>query len=213
MPDATPTAISSIVLAAGRSTRMGAQKLLLPLADQPMVAHVVAAACASAAAPVIVVLGGEAERVRTALPPMRQVYVINMRYRDGLATSLQAGLAAVPAESPGALILLGDQPLVTATLINQVLERAAAAPDRILAARYQGRRGNPVYFPSALFGDLRAVTGDEGGRSVVERYATRVDFMDIENEVVGEDLDEPATYERFRANWARYMTPSSNDDD
>src|SRR5581483_6688072 len=156
MHDQAP--LAAIVLAAGRSTRMDAHKLLLPLGNRPLVAHAVAAACASGAEPVIVVLGHDAGRVAAALPAGRQQVVINPSYQEGMATSLRAGLLALPAEPAGALILLGDQPFVTLDLIEQVLAAARETPERIVAASYEGQRGNPVYFPRAYFAELRAVT-------------------------------------------------------
>src|SRR5258706_10124052 len=90
------TSIAAVVLAAGRSTRMGAHKLLLPLGDRPLVSYAVAAACASRAAPVVVVLGHDAEAVRAALPPHRQRYVVNDAFASGMASPPRARLAPLP---------------------------------------------------------------------------------------------------------------------
>jgi molybdenum cofactor cytidylyltransferase len=200
--------IAAIVLAAGRSARMGQAKLLLPLGDRPLVAHAVAAAQASVAEPVIAVLGYEAERVRGALPPARLLIVENPRYAEGLATSLRAGLAAVPPRCAGALVLLCDQPLITAALVNRLL--AAARQDgqdarAILAASYAGRRGHPVYFPRLYFDALAAVEGDEGGRGVLAQYADRVRLIECAD--VGQELDVDTLddYERVRRRWDEWQ--------
>jgi molybdenum cofactor cytidylyltransferase len=195
------TSIAAIVLAAGRSTRMGAHKLLLPLGGRPLVSYAVAAACASRAAPVVVVLGHDAEAVRVALPPHRQRYVINDAFASGMASSLRAGIAALPPSATGALVLLADQPLVTATLVDEVLAGAATHPEQIVAATYGGVRSHPVYFPRTLFAELAAVAGDEGGRSVLARHADLVRLLPLEPAAAALDVDRPGDYERVVAAW------------
>jgi molybdenum cofactor cytidylyltransferase len=182
---------------------MGAHKLLLPLGGRPLIAHVVIAACARSANPVIVVLGHDAERVAAALPPGRQQVIINPSYQEGMSTSLRVGLAAIPPQTAGALILLGDQPLVTANLVEQMLEAARESPASILAASYGGRRGNPVYFPRAYFEELRKVTGDEGGRSVVQHHPESVQLVPIVHMDAALDADSPDDYQRILAAWER----------
>jgi molybdenum cofactor cytidylyltransferase len=194
---------AAIVLAAGRSSRMGAHKLLLPLGGRPLIAHVVIAACARSANPVIVVLGHDAERVAAALPPGRQQVIINPSYQEGMSTSLRVGLAAIPPQTAGALILLGDQPLVTANLVEQMLEAARESPASILAASYGGRRGNPVYFPRTYFEELRKVTGDEGGRSVIQHHPESVQLVPIVHMDAALDADSPDDYQRILAAWER----------
>src|SRR5262245_20426761 len=151
--DAEPAtaAIAAIVLAAGQSSRMGAQKLLLPLGGWPLVAYAVAAACASAADPVLVVLGREAEQVAQALPVGRFMLATNPDYASGMASSLRVGLDTLPEAVLGALILLGDQPLVTPSIVAALLDEARRSPNAIVAAAYAGKRGHPVYFPRQLF--------------------------------------------------------------
>lgn len=193
--------IAAVVLAAGRSSRMGRHKLLLPLGDQPVIAHVVAAACASGAEPVLIVLGHEAEEVRAALPPSRAHMVENPAYTEGMASSLRAGIAAVPAECAGALMVLGDQPLITAALLDRLIEAAHHDPDAIVAATYAGQRGSPVYFPRVDFAALEAVEGDEGGRTVLAQHPDRVRLVACADVGAPLDVDTPADYERIREAW------------
>lgn len=194
---------AAIVLAAGRSSRMGAHKLLLPLGERPLIAHAVVAACASSANPVLVVLGHDAERVAAALPPGRQQIVVNPNYQEGMATSLRTGLMALPPETQGVLVLLGDQPLFTLDLIEQMLEAARQSPASILAACYGGRRGNPVYFPGVYFDELKNVTGDEGGRSVIQHHPDSLRLVDIANVDAVLDADAPDDYQQILAAWER----------
>jgi molybdenum cofactor cytidylyltransferase len=195
------TSIAAVVLAAGRSTRMGAHKLLLPLGGRPLVSYAVSAACASRATPVVVVLGFDAEAVRAALPPYRQRYVVNDAFASGMASSLRAGIAALLPSATGALVQLADQPLVGVSLVNQVLDEAAAHPEQIVAATYAGLRSHPVYFPRALFAELAAVEGDEGGRSVLARHADRVRLLPLEPADAALDVDRTGDYERVVAAW------------
>src|SRR5215831_15388290 len=137
--------IAAILLVAGRSSRMGRYKLLLPYKGQPIVNWVLAAACASQADPVVVILGHEAERVEAALrAECRYLAIPNPNYAEGMSTSLRIGLAALPKDVDGAIILLGDQPLITAEIVNTMIAESAGEPAAIIAAGFQGRRGNPV---------------------------------------------------------------------
>ncbi len=188
--------VAAIILAAGRSSRMGSHKLLLPFRGRPIVNWVLAAACASQADPVIVIIGHEAEKIDAALRAERWFLAIhNPWYVEGMSTSLRIGLAATPKDVDGAIILLGDQPLVTAEIINAMIAESAREPDAIIAASYEGRRGNPVLFPRQYFAELDTTTGDEGGRSVLTRYPERVRLVEIDDALAGFDVDTPEEYQ------------------
>lgn len=193
--------IAAIVLAAGRSSRMGTHKLLLPLGGRALVAHAVAAACSSLAEPILVVVGHEAARLRAALPPGRYAVAENPDYAQGMATSLRAGLGAVPACCSGVLVVLGDQPLQTAALLNRLLGAANITPGRIVAATYDGARGNPVYFPRRYFQELEAITGDEGGRSVLRRHGAEVITVECGDLAPNLDADTPDDFARIQREW------------
>lgn len=184
--------IAAIVLAAGRSTRMGANKLVATLDGRPLVGHVADAARASSAAEIIVVTGHEGERVRELLGGDRLQFVDNPDYADGLSTSVAAGIGAVSGTCEGALVLLGDMPRITATMIDRMIAAAEAAPeDAIIVATHGGRRGNPVLWPRRYFGRLAAVTGDAGGRSLIAEFGDRIVPVEL-GEAAGIDLDTPA---------------------
>jgi molybdenum cofactor cytidylyltransferase len=194
------SAIGAVVLAAGRSSRMGAHKLLLPLGGRALVTYAVAAACVSAADPVVVVLGHDAERVRAALPPARYRTVTNAAYGEGMATSLRVGIAALPAVA-GALVLLADQPLMTSAALDAMIAEARRLPHAIVRAAYDGRPGHPVCFPSRLFPELLAATGDEGGRSVLARHRNAVRLVQLGAPALDLDVDAPEQYEALRQVW------------
>src|SRR5579862_5040588 len=208
MPTSGQSPIGAVILAAGRSTRMqalGTPKLLLPLGGRPLITYAVAAACASRVDPLIVVLGNAAERAQTALnewaasatPAIlagRYHCVVNPDFAQGMASSLRVGITTLVSIAPdtmGVVILLADQPLVTTALLDSLLAEAYATPEAIVAASYGGQRGHPIYFPRALFDELMAVTGDEGGRSVVAHHADRLRLIPIVETRASLDIDRP----------------------
>ncbi len=197
-PRAEPPAVAgrrlaAVVLAAGRSTRMGGpNKLLAEIRGRPLVRIVVEEALASHAKPVIVVVGhqrGEVEKVLADLP-VQLIY--NPDFAQGLGTSLKAGIAAVPAEADGAIVCLADMPQVDASLLNRLI--AAFDPDRgalIVMPTVEGRRGNPVLWSRRFFPDLMAIEGDVGARHFIARYGEAVVEVPLEGKAALVDVDTP----------------------
>ena len=190
--------IAAIVLAAGASSRMGANKLLLPLDGRPLAAHAVETACASSADAVLVALGNAADQVAAALTPGRYQRVDNPRFADGLSTSLQAGLDALSDEMDGALILLADMPRISLATLEAILAAARETPGQIVAANQRGRPAPPVYWPRACFPELQEIRGDEGGRSVLLRSLDTVRLIDLARPDEALDVDAPEDYERIQ---------------
>lgn len=208
MPADTQRSIAIVVLAAGRSSRMGGMKLLLPLGGRPVIAHVAAAALASSLRPVVVVLGHQANEVASALPSSGPMVLTNANYQQGQSTSLRAGIAALPPDTTGAIIMLGDQPLVTAAILERLAAAAATRDAPIIAASYGGQRGNPVYFHRLCFPELLAVQGDEGGRGVIARHSHDLALVKMQDTDAALDVDSPDDYARLCALWARrHPTP------
>jgi len=196
--------IAAVVLAAGRSSRMERHKLLLPLGGHPLVTYAVGAALSSPARPVLVVVGYCAREVSATLPAPDVTVVTNAAFAAGMSTSLKAGIAAVPAAARGALVMLADQPLVSARFVSQMLDAATDMPEAIIAAVYAGQRATPVYFPRALFDELQAISGDEGGRAVLAAHPERIRLVAAASPLAGTDVDRPGEYEELVANWHRY---------
>lgn len=191
-------AIAAIVLAAGKSSRMGANKLLLPLAGHALAWHVVNTACASSADMVVVVLGNDADAVAAALPAGRYLRVDNPRFADGLSTSLQAGLDALPSEIGGALILLADMPLTSLETLETLLAAIRETPGRVVATNQGGTPAPPVYWPRALFAELHTIHGDEGGRSLLLRSKDSVRLIEVTQPGETLDVDQPEDYQRVQ---------------
>ncbi len=195
-PSAAPSAsprIAALVLAAGRSRRMGAvNKLLAEVGGTPMVACVVAAAMASQAATVVVVTGHRAAKVRAALAETGAEFVDNPDYAAGLSSSLRAGLAALPDDIDGAVVCLGDMPRVTAALIDALIDAFEPAKGAaICVPTHRGKRGNPVLWARRFFAEMAAVTGDTGARHLIGEHADQVCEVDVDDDAVLADVDTP----------------------
>jgi molybdenum cofactor cytidylyltransferase len=190
--------IGAIVLAAGRSSRMGPRnKLLIPdRSGVPMVARVVDAVLASPARPVVVVTGHASEEVRAALAGRAVRFAHNTEHAQGLSSSLRTGLDALGEEADAALVCLGDMPLVGSDLIGRLI--AAYDPDEgraIVVPTFGGRHGNPVLWDRRFFAEMRAITGDVGARHLIGAHAEAVHEVPVEDDSAIRDFDTPEQVE------------------
>jgi molybdenum cofactor cytidylyltransferase len=192
--------IAAVVLAAGRSSRMGAaNKLLADVDGVPMVRRVVEATLASAARPVIVVTGNEQGKVQAALRGCKVTFVHNPTFAEGMSTSLKAGLAALPDTSAGALICLGDMPMVTPTVLDRLT--AAFNPDEgraICVPTWNGKRGNPVLWARRFFSDMADLAGDVGAKHLIGEHAELVAEVAMPDDAVLTDIDTPEALAALR---------------
>jgi len=185
--------IAAIILAAGRSTRMGGpNKLLAELGGKTLVRTVTEQALASRASGVTVVTGHQAAEVEKSLTGLNVKFVRNPDFAAGLASSVKAGIAAVPESADGAVICLGDMPLIDAHLIDRLID--AFAPDRgnlIAVPVSDGRRGNPVLWSRRFFSELMALDGDIGARHLIARHSEAVAEVPVEGFGAFLDIDTP----------------------
>jgi len=193
--------VAAVVLAAGRSTRMGAvNKLIAEIGGKPLVRIAAEQALASHASPVIVVTGHEKDKVAAALAGLPVRLVHNPDYAEGLGSSLRTGIAAVPAEADGAIVCLGDMPQVDAPLIDKLI--AAFDPEKgalVVTPTIDGRRGNPVVWSRRFFPDLMAVQGDIGARNLIGSYAEAVVEVPVAGEGALIDVDTPESLSAVKA--------------
>jgi molybdenum cofactor cytidylyltransferase len=193
--------VAAVVLAAGRSTRMGAvNKMLAEIGGKPLVRIAAEQALASRAKPVIVVTGHERERVEAALAGLSVRFVHNPDYADGLGTSLKAGIAAVPEDADGAIVCLGDMPQVDAALIDKLI--AAFDPERgalVVVPSIDARRGNPVVWSRRFFHDLMSIDGDIGARHLISSYAEAVAEVPVVGAGALTDVDTPESLSAVKA--------------
>lgn len=189
--------IAGVVLAAGLSLRMGRAKLLLDWGGRPVIRRAVEQVRAGGVDEVIVVLGHEAEPIREALSGLPVRFVQNPDPEAGQASSLACGISALAPNVQAALIALGDQPALPSAVIPRLLDAFRQTGKAIAAPVYGGTQGNPVLFAAAVFPDLRALTGDRGARSVVEKDPGRVALVPFDLPMPA-DLDTIEEYERLR---------------
>lgn len=200
--------IAAVVLAAGRASRYRAAggieetKLVASLDGAPMIRRVAHAALASRARPVVVVTGHARAEVEEALSGLPVTLAFNPDYAQGLSTSLKMGLATVPAEALGALVLLGDMPKVDARLIDSLIAAFAAHPHALAAAPvYNRKQGNPALLGRALFDQAMRFTGDEGARRLLAAL-TRAQLVKVEasEDEAAFDVDTPNDLASARKN-------------
>jgi molybdenum cofactor cytidylyltransferase len=205
-PRAQPAAsvqksVAAVVLAAGRSTRMGGpNKLLAEIGGRPLVRIAAEEALASGARPVIVVTGHQGAAIEKALGGLGLRIVHNPGFTDGLATSLKAGISALPADVDGAIVCLGDMPCVDAQLMRQLIN--AFAPDSgalVVVPTFEGKRGNPVLWSRRFFPDLMAIEGDVGARHLIGRYGDAVIELPVPHKGALLDVDTPETLAGVKA--------------
>lgn len=189
--------IAAIVLAAGRSTRMGAaNKMLVDIGGKPMLRCVVDSTKASKAGPVLVVTGHMATDVSATLAGLDVALVTNPDYATGLASSLKAGIKALPPSCDGALILLGDMPQIAPEHLDRLI--AAFAPDTIVVPVHEGRQGNPVLWPARYFSELLQLDGDAGAKHLIGTHAANVREVDLGTAAIFADVDTPEALARVR---------------
>jgi molybdenum cofactor cytidylyltransferase len=183
----------AVILAAGASTRMGAPKQLLEVGGKPLLLSAVEAALASAAWPVVVVLGANAEQIRPALARLPVLIAENPAWAEGMAASIRAGVTIVQQFSRrlnAVLIALCDQPAFSTRIIEQLVAAQQTTGRSIVAAHYAGRHGAPALFLREHFPTLVALTGEEGARALLNDDPTRVASVDLPDLAI--DLDTPA---------------------
>jgi molybdenum cofactor cytidylyltransferase len=200
-PDAEGArSVAAIILAAGRSTRMGGpNKLLAEIDGKKLVRIAAEQALASKASEVVVVTGHQAELVEKALEGLKVKFVRNADFAGGLASSVKAGIAVAPESADGAVICLGDMPLIDARLIDRLIE--AFAPDRgnlIVVPVADGRRGNPVLWSRRFFKELMTLDGDTGARHLIAKHAEAMAEVPVEGDSAFLDIDTPQALEAAR---------------
>lgn len=191
--DAGPDArVAALVLAAGRSSRMGASnKLLATIDGVPLVRIAAEAALASQCSPVHVVTGHQADTVAAALDGLDVTIVDNPAYADGLSASLAAGIRSLDDDIDAVLVLLADMPRITPAILDRLVATFDPADDiEIVVPTFEGRRGNPVLWSRRFFAELLGLTGDIGARNLIARHAANVAEVEI-GAAVALDVDTP----------------------
>jgi molybdenum cofactor cytidylyltransferase len=191
--------ISAVVLAAGRAQRLGEQKLFLPLRGKPVLQWVLESALASELGEVVCVTRElESARRQLKLNNERLVWLTNHAADRGQSTSVIAGLWATHPNSDGAMFLVGDQPLISTELINALIEKFTEESAWIVAPTFKQQPRNPVIFHRNLFPELLQLTGDRGGRTLINKHKNNSVLVEWNDEIPFLDLDGHEDYERLK---------------
>lgn len=186
--------VAAVVLAAGSSTRMGRNKLLLDLGGETLVRRAVRAAVEAGLDEVVVVLGHEEARVRAALAGLRCTLVSNPEHERGAGTSLRAGVRYVRATADAAVIVLADMPFVTGEMIATVARRYRETGAPLVVCRYGDVLAPPTLYDRSLFGEVLAIPDDRGARQVAREHAGAAVVVNWP-EGASRDVDAPSDYE------------------
>ena len=193
-----PERIAGVVLAAGLSSRMGLNKMLLALGGRTLVRRAVTTALSAGLDPVLVVLGHESDQVRAELSGLPYTAVLNSDYARGMNTSLRAGIAALPDDAAGAVVLLGDMPLVEASMVRALVTAFRRSGPELAISTYGGVVAPPILYGRALFPELRALEAESCGKSVVRNHRAGAVELQWPPETLT-DLDSPEDVDRIRA--------------
>ena len=196
MSEAKTPSISAILLAAGKSERMGQNKLLLPFGGRTVVQCTLDNLLASRAGEVIVVLGSKAQEINECIGNRRALVVLNPNFAKGMSTSLITGLGMVGNQAKFIIVALGDQPLVTPQVYNKLIEAAMGTDKGMVVPTYKGERGNPILISTGYRGDMLKQTGDIGGRELLKAYPDDVLEVPVESEGVIINLNTKEEYEK-----------------
>jgi molybdenum cofactor cytidylyltransferase len=191
----TPS-VAAIVLAAGSSTRMGRNKLLLEIGGETLVRRAVGAASGAGVDRVVVVLGHDEARVRAELDGLRCETVVNPDHARGAGTSLHTGVRHVASDASAVVIVLPDMPFVTASMIAALVERYRATRAPVVFSRYGDIQAPPTLYDRSLFAELLAIDDDRGGKQVVLHHQRDAEAVDWPESAL-HDIDSPADYDRI----------------
>jgi molybdenum cofactor cytidylyltransferase len=194
--------IAAIVPAAGMSTRMGRNKLLLAFRGKPLIVRAVDTLLESEIDEIVVVLGHEADRVRETLQERQVTIVENFDYRQGMSTSIRVGLGAVSSGARAIMIYLPDQPLLEPEDVNWLIRAFAEARERnksIVVPFFRGQRGNPVILDASFKEAILEVVGEVGCKRVIKRNPDKVLMVEMKTDHVVRDVDRMEDYEELRA--------------
>lgn len=189
--------VGVIILAAGEGRRYGTPKQLLPIKNKTMLQQVVEVALAAGIGEVAVVLGHAADRVAHLLRGYPVNLIFNPHYREGMSTSLKIGLRSLSPSVAGALVVLGDQPGVSPSVLTALRDAYLEQGRKLVAPFYCGKRGNPVLVDRSFWEEINNLSGDQGARALFARYPEEVCLVPVDCRGVIEDIDTPADYRRW----------------
>jgi len=187
-----------IILAAGASSRLGSPKQLLAYAGATLLQHSIEAAQSSDASSVLVVLGANADSIKTEINHTTAKVIVNPDWKEGMASSIRCGLQTLVEMHPqteAVIFMVADQPFVTADLLNNLMELNRKEQHSIVASEYGATFGTPVLFTKRFFPELMELTGDVGAKSLVRKYLNEAAFVSFPKGEI--DIDTVEDYEKL----------------
>lgn len=187
-----------IILAAGASTRMGSPKQLLPYQDNTLLQHSINVALADSFTPVIVVVGAKILDILPVINNYHITIVENREWQEGLGSSVRIGISTLMDQTPlieNAILMLCDQPFVTAELLRQLVETKAATHKKIVACTYKNTAGVPVLFDKSFFSELLQLKGQDGAKKLLIQHSAEVATVPFPEGAI--DIDTPEDYDKF----------------
>lgn len=188
--------ICAIVLAAGRSTRMGTQKLLLPFAGKTVIGHIVDQLALTKAERIIVVVGADADQIAAALGGRRVTLVSNPDPRAEMISSVRCGFAALPQAVRAVVLALGDQPAITSSLVDQLFAEFETGKKPIVVPVHDNHRGHPMIISTDFRDEIMSRHDEAGLRGFLDAHETEVLRVPIENDAILSDIDNREDYRR-----------------
>lgn len=190
--------IATVILAAGQAKRMGRLKQLLPWGKDTILGKTIDLFQQANTGPIYVVVGSQATAVKEALGERQVVWVHNPDFAQGMSSSLQAGLGALPEETEAVLLALGDLPLINPDTVRKMVVLFRQGRHPLVVPRYQGRTGHPVLIAKEFFPQLMVLKGDQGARGLLKEKQELVCYLEVDDPGICQDIDDPQTYARLR---------------
>jgi molybdenum cofactor cytidylyltransferase len=193
--------VGAVILAAGRSTRMGEAKQLLRLGKSTVLEQTLDSVLRAGVDDIVLVLGSSAETIRQQLPASTLEalkVVVNEAYGQGMASSLREGLSALDPQIDAALVVLADQPFVRLQTFGQIVEGYRRSEAQIVIPTYKGSRGNPVLLDRSVFPEIMVLEGDIGCRAIFGRHLKETIRVEVDDVGILLDIDSRSDYERLQ---------------
>jgi molybdenum cofactor cytidylyltransferase len=194
----TALRIGTIILAAGTSSRMGSAKQLLRIGGTTLLGHVLARVRSANVDEIVLVLGHDADAIQHSIDARSTKIVINGRYREGMASSLAAGLAALDPEIGAAFIVLADQPFVRTETLDLLIESYRTTRAVIVVPTHNGTRGNPVLLDRSIFKEVMALRGEVGARAIFGNHSEEIVKVEVDDPGILLDFDNREDWEKYR---------------
>ena len=188
--------LAAVILSGGASRRMGSPKALLPYRGRTFLDHLVDVTFQPQIGMRRIVLGAHAELIANATRLPADEIVINEEWEKGQLSSLQAALRTLPPETDGILLCLIDHPMISATLVRNLIDRFYSSQKPIVVPSYEGRHGHPVIFSSSLFEELMLAPLEKGARTVVRAHAGELEELSTDEEGCVLNINDPDTLQQ-----------------